>query len=74
MSTHQGSFLVRGLQRQLLIEWLRLIVELQNQASAHIKVKKGTDHVFCMATPSHTNESVFYMANPCHTTESVEYQ
>ena len=31
---------------------------LQNQASGHIKVKKGTGHVFYMATPSHTNESV----------------
>ncbi len=30
---------------------------LQNQASGHIKVKKGTGHVFCLATPSHTNES-----------------
>ena len=31
---------------------------LQNQASGHIKVKKGSGHVFYMATPSHTNESV----------------
>ncbi len=31
---------------------------LQNQASGRIKVKKGTGHVFYMATPSHTNESV----------------
>ncbi len=30
---------------------------LQNQASGHIKVKKGTGHVFYKATPSHTNES-----------------
>ncbi len=30
---------------------------LQNQASGHIKGKKGTDHVIYMATPSHTNES-----------------
>ncbi len=27
-------------------------------ASGHIKVKRGTGHVFYMATPSHTNESV----------------
>ncbi len=33
---------------------------LQNQASGHIKVKKGTGHVFYMAIPSHTNESVQY--------------
>ncbi len=32
---------------------------LQNQASGHVKVKKGTRHVFYMATPSHTNESVW---------------
>ncbi len=31
---------------------------LQNQASGHIEVKKGTDHVFYMATPSLTNENV----------------
>ncbi len=31
---------------------------LQNQASGHIKAKKGTGHVFYMATPSHINESV----------------
>ncbi len=30
---------------------------LQNQTSGHIKVKKGTGHVFYMATPSPTNES-----------------
>ena len=35
---------------------------LQNQASGHIKVQKGTSHVFYMATPS------------CHTTESVDDQ
>ncbi len=35
---------------------------LQNQASGHIKVKKGTGYVFYMATPSHTNESVVYHA------------
>ncbi len=27
---------------------------LQNQASGHIKVKKGIGHVFYLATPSHT--------------------
>ena len=31
---------------------------LQNQASGHIKVKKGTGHAIYMATPSQTNESV----------------
>ncbi len=31
---------------------------LKNQASRHIKAKKGTGHVFYMAIPSHTNESV----------------
>ena len=30
---------------------------VQNQTSGHIKVKKGTGHVFYMATPSHANES-----------------
>ncbi len=30
---------------------------LQNQAGGHIKVKKGTGHVFYMTTRSHTNES-----------------
>ena len=34
---------------------------LQNQASGHIKVKKGSGHVFYVATPSHTNESVCNM-------------
>ncbi len=32
---------------------------LQNQASGHIKVNKGTGHVLYMATPSHTNESAW---------------
>ncbi len=31
---------------------------LQNMASGHVKVKKGTGHVFYMATPSHATESV----------------
>ncbi len=31
---------------------------LQNKASDHIKVKKGTGHVFYLATPSHGTESV----------------
>ncbi len=31
---------------------------LQNMTSGHIKVKKGTSHVFYMATPSHATESV----------------
>ena len=31
---------------------------LQNMASGHIKVKKGTGYVFYMATPSHATESV----------------
>ena len=31
---------------------------LQNMASGHIKVEKGTRHVFYMATPSHANENV----------------
>ncbi len=39
---------------------------LQNQASGHIEVKKGTGHVFYMATPvtpSHTNDSVVVSVN-----------
>ncbi len=35
---------------------------LQNMASGHVKVKKRTDHVFYMVTPSHATESV---SNPC---------
>ncbi len=31
---------------------------LQNMASGHVKVKKGTGHVIYMATPSHATESV----------------
>ena len=31
---------------------------LQNMASDHVKVKKGTGHQFYMATPSHAIESV----------------
>ncbi len=31
---------------------------LQNMASGHVKVKKGTSHVFYMATPRHASESV----------------
>ncbi len=31
---------------------------LQNMTSGHINVKKGTGHVFYMATPSHATESV----------------
>ena len=31
---------------------------LQNIVSGHVKVKKGTGHVFYMATPSHATESV----------------
>ncbi len=31
---------------------------LQNMTIGHIKVKKGTGHVFYMATPSHASESV----------------
>ncbi len=31
---------------------------LQNMASGHVKVKKGTGLVFYMATPSHANERV----------------
>ncbi len=30
---------------------------LQNMASGHVKVKKGTGHVFYIATPSHATES-----------------
>ncbi len=30
---------------------------LQNMASGHVKVKKGTGHIFYMITPSHANES-----------------
>ncbi len=32
---------------------------LQNMTSGHVKVKKGTGHVFYMATPSHATESVY---------------
>ena len=32
---------------------------LQNMASGHVKVKKGTGLVFYMATPSHATESVY---------------
>ncbi len=32
---------------------------LQNMASGHIKVKKGTGYVFYMATPSNSTESVW---------------
>ncbi len=42
---------------------------LQNQASGHIKVKKGSCHVFYMATPSHTNESVGKEAKKDKTTK-----
>ncbi len=36
----------------------------QNMASGHVKVKKGTGHVFYMATPSHATESVdLHMVN-----------
>ncbi len=35
---------------------------LQYMASGHIKVKKGTGHVFYMATPSHATESVLIMS------------
>ncbi len=31
---------------------------LQNMASGHIKVKKGSGYVFYMGTPSHATESV----------------
>ncbi len=31
---------------------------LQSMASGHVKVKKGTGHVFYMATPSHATGSV----------------
>ena len=31
---------------------------LQNMASGHIKVRKGTGHVFDMASPSNATESV----------------
>ncbi len=36
---------------------------LQNMASGHLKVKKGTGHVFYMATPSHATDSIvaFYI-------------
>ena len=33
---------------------------LQNMTRVHMKVKKGTGHVFYMATPSHATESVSY--------------
>ncbi len=33
---------------------------LQNMASIHIQVRKGTCHVFYMVTPSHATESVLY--------------
>ena len=37
---------------------------VQNMASGHIKVKKkGTGHIFYMATPSHANKSVACMKN-----------
>ncbi len=31
---------------------------LQNMSNGHIKVKKGTGHVFYMSTPHRTTESV----------------
>ena len=31
---------------------------LQNMVSGHVKVRKGTGHVFYMFTPSHASESV----------------
>ncbi len=34
---------------------------LQNMASGHVKVQKGTGQVFYMATPSHTTESASYI-------------
>ncbi len=34
---------------------------LQNIMSGHVKVRKGTGHVFYMATPSHDTESISEM-------------
>ena len=31
---------------------------LQNMVSGHVKVRKGTGHVFYMVTPCHSTESV----------------
>ena len=40
---------------------------LQNMTSGHIKVQKGTGHVFYMATPSHATESVLRASTmTCH--------
>ena len=36
--------------------WYTTCQLLQNMTSGHIKVKKGTSHVFYMATPSHATE------------------
>ncbi len=33
---------------------------LQNMTSGHIKVKKGTGHVFYMTTPSQATESILH--------------
>ena len=35
-----------------------LYMAFQNMTSGHVKGKKGTGHVFYMATPSHATESV----------------
>ncbi len=39
---------------------------LQNMASGHVKVKKGTGHVIYTATPSHATESVVFHVAPNH--------
>ncbi len=46
---------------------------LQNMASGHVTVKKGTGHVFYMATPSHATESVYPPVSEVEGIKSVMY-